>query len=561
MEGNHKFESDNTHLHILNNIRNAKELSEKNKSVRIVIVVSGNETDRKEWENRFETTAPFLFNSDGSTHIFSFLEKIGSKTREGNFLGTLLAYQNLKNSAAKVKIDYEESVCLLGMLFGRGERISPFTQIEGGRKPAIRVGTLRTGKIGTKMQITALEEALLYFTPVAAYIENRGFKGILDKWGDETEIASIDLTKTPFDKEEFSETDVIKFISNIEITEELARQKDWVVSDENNVVIELLPRNKKEIIDKKLELLKIGKKANSRQNTGVSLGPVAVSYKFLESAVSIFGDDVKNDGVFFDFDPYFLMRLAFTGSKQAWEKSIVNEKGYTELLRMIPDFFEKVESLKIQFKKKHGRSIVYKSFDMGDRVFWADIGQHTSMKEKYMIVNQESALGTIARCLENIESERDADGNIIIDSTISAETVVHDSVIIKSMIMGKGTISGSVITHSTLDKPMIQNAFVVLSYRPCGPVVLGESSGLYRSIGDAPLALDRGMRHGTLLLANEQVGMVVSEKTDLKDTKAHYDVPIFSNTLSFRDAYERMRGISMKELDDRRKRYIESMNK
>jgi hypothetical protein len=540
---------------ILKNIKLAKDLPKKNKSLQIVIVVSGSDTDRKEWEERFEKTGSLIFNSKGSTKIISLQEKIGTKTREGNFLGTLLAYRNLKEIAEKKEIAYRSVVPLLGMLFGRGERISPFTQIEGDRKPAIRVSAFPGSSEDGPLHMTALEEALLYFSPVALYLEQRGFRGILDKWGDETEIASIDLSANASDENEFADIDVLKFVSRVDITEELALQKDWVIFDSRNNVFTILSRNDKKNIERKIESFKDNIHFKERPETGISLGPVAVSYKFLDIALEVFKNDIEKNNVFLDFDPYFLMGVAFEGNKSEWQESLSDDKNYNSIISMIPDFYEKIFCVKNTFEKMYGRKLNFKIFDMGESVYWADIGQHNTMFEKYMLLRKNTREGIIGRIIEDLPEKADVNGNIIVHSYVSPKVSVKNSVIVNTFLGGEGFVTDSVIKDSVINAPSITGAFAVLSYRPLGETSLEAKSGIYRSIGLKPLSLESNMRQGTLLLNDKQIDLVVRDDTNLRDKETTYNVPILGNPLSFHDAYNLMYGVSMSDLDARREQY------
>ena len=540
---------------ILKNIRLAKYLPQKNNSLRIVIVVSGSDIDRLEWEERFRKTGSLIFNNDGSTRIFSFQEKIGTKTREGNFFGTLLAYRNLKESAEKEGINYLATVPLLGMLFGRGERISPFTQIEGNRKPAIRVGSFPNYSGEGTLHMTALEEALLYFSPVAIFLEQRGFRGILDKWGDETEIASIDLGSNPQAKNELGDIDVLKFVSTHEITFELASQKDWVIFDSQNNVFKMLSRDSKSNLEQKIEF-SINQAQNKQMlKTGVSLGPVAVSYKFLDIALAVFEKEIVKENIFLDFDPYFLMALAFEGNKNDWERNLIEDSLYQSIREMIPDFFDKILLLKSSFESTYNRKLNFKVFDMGESVYWADIGQHNMMREKYMLLNKNTDEGIIGRIIEDLPDKTDSNGNIIVHSQVSRHVVVKNSVIVNSYVTGEGFITESVIKDSVINSPAITRAFAVLSYRPFGGTILEENSGIYRSIGLKPLTLGSYMRQGTILFENKQIELSVREDTDLRDKKTTYDVSILNNPISFNEAYSLMSAVSMNDLDIRREQF------
>ena len=131
---------DQTALEIIKkNINLARTAAARQDSLQMLVVVSGSEVDCRNWQTRLDSTRTALFNQE--TTVLSLVEKTGSKTREGNFLGTLLAYQRVQEYAVQHNISYQDRVTLVGMIFGRGERMSPFTQIEGNRKPAIMVNS------------------------------------------------------------------------------------------------------------------------------------------------------------------------------------------------------------------------------------------------------------------------------------------------------------------------------------------------------------------------------------------------------------------------------------
>jgi hypothetical protein len=557
MDRNMKLEHDESLHKILLTIDYARKLPLNNQSAKMVVVVSGNELDKHTWHRRFSETGKYLFNMDGSTTLLSFQEKIGKKRKEGNFLGTLLAYIKLKEIMQNEKKPYRDFVILLGMLFGRGERMSPFTQIEGDRKPAIIVSSRM---VGSRKYFTAIEEALFYFVPVARYLEQRGFRGILDKWGDETEIASIDLSETPATGSEFSHYDVIKCVSVIRITDEHAREKDWVVSDRSGNVIAILPRNEKAVLVSQLNQLGITPSHNKEYYAGVSLGPVAVSYDVLDIAVEVFDHEIYKNGVTIDFDPYFVMALSITRRNfHLWEEAETNDNNLKALISKVPDFLLRVQQIKKIFEKRYNRPLKFKVLDLGGDIFWGDIGQHYAMRKKYMSLNEDSRNGVIARKLENITDKRDPQGNIIINSQIDKGIHVHHSVIMNSIITGKGKIEKSVVKDSRLHNPVLHSAFSVLSIRPSGTTHLHQESGLYRSIGTGDLELKKGMRHGILVTKTGNFDLMVSENTDLRDRDQTYNVPVYNNELSFAEAYDEMFGVSEEELEKRRELLIGSI--
>lgn len=551
---------------ILANISHAVSLSKRSESVRVAAVVSGSGVDRDNWERYFAFRARSVFNADGSTAFFSLQEKIGDKTREGNMLGTLLAYGAIKKECASRGINYRDHVALIGMLFGRGERMSPVTQAKGNRKSAVNVAP----GSGNDPGAASVEEALRYFTPVAKHIESRGFRGVLDKWGDETEIASVDLKGPPSSQESMSKYDVIKFVSVVEITEELALEKEWVIFDDEGNMIRQLPRGPLSSLDRSFVAPTSSEPLSGagdrhacppRVTQGVSLGPVALSYDLLDIALEIFADDIKKPGVAFDVDPYFLMALVMPEDPKEWAAAMASDpalEAFAGAGGMMPDFFDKVLALKAAFKKKHGRELNIKVFDMGSGVYWGDIGQHASMRRKFMALNDKGCEGKVARHIAGIPEARDGKGNIVVNSVISPEADVRDSVVVNSKINGCSVIRGSVIIDSEFSCLKADEAFSVRSVR-LGRTVLAKKSGLFESLGSEDLTLSDKERHVSVLAAAAKYDLKVSEDTDLRDKKLTLEVPVFDNAISFNEAYRAMEGVSMEELERRREKVIEAI--
>ncbi len=534
------------------NVNEAWRLRDNSDSVRIVAVVSGSDVDRESWQKRLEDINPYIFNRNGSSLVLSIQEKIGDKTRQGNFLGTLLAYKNIKEGCFKQNVVYKDFVAMIGMLFGRGERMSPITQCKGCRKPAVEIGPANITINNKKVALTAVEEALFYFAPVAKYLEKRGFRGVLNKWGDETEIPSIDFTGAVENRDLMKEYDVAKIISVVEITSELAKQKDWVIFDDSQNMVGQVSRNNRDELIKQLKELGIKPNADGKCYAGISLGPVAVSYDVLDIASEVFEDEIKADGIYFDFDPYLLMALAMKDTEQnIWREKARADKALHELVTMIPDFFDKVQKIKKMFTTKFNRPLNLKTLDFGGDTYWADIGQHSSMREKYFALNDCGNKGIIARKIANIEQGKDQNGNIIVNSELSSHICAANSVIVNSRITGKGKIDNSVIIDSEFSDIDMDTAFAIRSIRK-GKSVLAKNSGIFESLGADNLALGEKMRQVTTLTSSGWMDMEVSEDTDLRDKEATYNSSILNNKISFSEMFDEMLGTSMEELEERR---------
>ncbi|MBF0217105.1 MAG: hypothetical protein HQL30_08945 [Candidatus Omnitrophica bacterium] len=574
---------DSSIKNILANIDLAKRNIRENRNIRDVVLVLGNEKDRNYWEKRLALTSCNVFNADGKTRITALEEKLGEKTRQGNFLGTLLAYsrhkdiQNpnpnheprlssvalAKEGTTPVLRSFSEGgnhdlnkVILMGMLFGKGERISPFSQIECGCKSAIAsVSIPDKEKIGYRM-LSEIEEALMYFSPVAKYLEEGGFEGILNKWGDETEIPSIDLAQGASLEGKYAAYDIVKFISRVRVTGSLAANKDWVAYDSNNTLITQIARADKNELIRRLEQSGIERSDDGEYYAGVSLGPVALSYRFLDVALEVFSEDMDKTGVFYDFDPYLIMAFALGADNKKWERMVSDDPKLNALAGprgMVPDLYDKVRKTAAVFRERHGRELTVRVIDLGDNVFWTDIGQHDRMREKYLALTEDTEFGKIARKIEGLDDKRDENGNIVVNSEISPDMAVRDSVVINSRLLGKGSIRSSVIKDSLLNNSEMFRAFSVLCHRT-GNTVLKENSGIYRSLGCSldGLLLEPGMRHGTLLSPRGPIDMSVSETSDLRDKEKNYDNPVFGNPISFGEAYDLMKGSEYSDIQERK---------
>ncbi|MBD3295808.1 MAG: hypothetical protein GF392_00385 [Candidatus Omnitrophica bacterium] len=549
---------------ILTNISRSRGEVRENDDMGPVVIVSGAETDRDNWKTLLEGSKDHLFAHSGETRFFSFLEREGPKRRQGNMLGTLLACRRLREKSRAEGFSYRDRVTLMGMVFGRGERMSPVTQALGDRKSALCVSPARRAVPEIERGLTAIEEGLLYFTPVARYLEKRGFRGVLDKWGDETEIAAVDLTGEPEDPWSMADHDIIKMISVMEITGELARQKDWVVTDAEGNMLGQLSRNSRDVLISQLREAGIEPGPSGAFRAGVSLGPVAVSYDLVDIAEEVFAGDIEKKDVYFDFDPYFLMALTFSGDEREWEKALGKDPGLAALAGpggMVPDFLEKTRRVRDLFRKRHGRPLNIKTMDLGEKVYWADIGQHSAMREKYLNLLSEGDEGEVARKIAGLDGlSPDPKGNIIVDSQISPEADISGSVVVNSSMTGAGKVENSVILDSSFAGLDARGAFAVRSRR-LGSTRLDRHSGLYESYGTGDLELEEGMRHVSVLTGQGKKDLMVSEDTDLRDKKRTYDMPVFGNDISFEQAYNEMFGVSIRQIERRRAVIMDRMDR
>ncbi|KJJ85200.1 hypothetical protein OMAG_000912 [Candidatus Omnitrophus magneticus] len=538
---------------ILANIEYTRHIIKENDNVNLITLITGTEIDRQRWQNRLESIAPFIFNLKKETRILSFQEE----TRQGNFLGTILAYSKIKKISADESISYKNKVVLIGMIFGRGERISPFSQREANCKAAISsISTVRAddGQIKT---LTALEEALMYFAPLARQLEKNAFRGIVNKWGDETEIPSIDIIH--FEKAGVTaDTDIIKFISQEKITEESAKEKDWVIYDKNSVMLFQIPRGDIDSIEK--ELNKYGVTSlNDKQKIdrgaffGISLGPVAVSYRVLDILEEVFDSDVKNNAIYIDFDPYVLSAFALKGDSVKWQEMLLKDKKLCEFAGhsgMVPDFWEKMNKVRNIFKDKYARELEIKVIDLGENIYWGDYGQHLAMRRRYLALTENSMNGAISRAIAGLPETKDARGNIIFNSQISGEVEIENSVVCNSVIMGRGRIESSLLWDSCVNDIEMDRAFCVGSFHS-GKLILKKNSGAYKLFGrkSEVFNIEEYGRVSTIFTPTGRFSINAGESLNLRDRKNIYSVPVLGNLVSFSELYEMMSKVSSHEIE------------
>ena len=167
----------------LSNIRETHALVRENRVGRLAIVVSGSEGDQRFWRNHIGSVATDVFRADGSTNVVSVREQ----TPKGNFLGTLNAWREIQQGVREGAVTLPD-VGLLSMVFGKGKRLSPFTQALGNCKAALPTPArsaasadyLRGGDLSSLFAGTWLDT-----------IGRAGFQGLIVKWGDEALIPGV----------------------------------------------------------------------------------------------------------------------------------------------------------------------------------------------------------------------------------------------------------------------------------------------------------------------------------------------------------------------------------
>jgi hypothetical protein len=506
------------------NIREYHRIRQDNIGPTVVSIVSGSPADQAYWQDRLEQTRQDVFRTDGMTMVLSSLEK----TRKGNFLGSINAWQALQNA---LKGQALPSVALINMVFGLGKRLSPFTQALTNRKPAFPT-PLRASS--GEIYLSTVDAASMAATLWLNHLQSQGFRGIVVKWGDE---AVIPGKIWQADAGEYSDVDGIRFVWQTEPTEDLAREKEWVEFDAHSSEM-TYQLTRQELDGLRMRLSERG----TGRLVGVNLGSLAISYRLMEVAEAVFHADVLDEGKWVDWDPYTWIAFACRNeadwrAEAAFEERI-GKTGIRELEKRLPDFYTKVHQVKEMFQERYGRLPLIKVLDFG-QPYWMDWGLHLSLRRSLESLTEESDLGRTTRELFQLPDERDKNGNIILRSSIVAGADIHDSLLVDTVITERETvIHGGVVVagrHRRLEMPYggcaLFCAADLMKFR--GPHAIA-----FKSIGDEFL-LDEGDRTTCLYFTDLGVEMRTNEKL-LNYEGENYTQPIFGNPFSFDEATRRM---------------------
>ena len=106
-------------------------LVQNNSGPSLAVAVSGSEIDQRYWDRHFSFARTNVFKNDGNVDIISTLEK----NRKGSFLGVFNAWDDCLEKIKDNNLMVPD-ITLMSLVFGKGTRMSPFTQAEGNRKSA-----------------------------------------------------------------------------------------------------------------------------------------------------------------------------------------------------------------------------------------------------------------------------------------------------------------------------------------------------------------------------------------------------------------------------------------
>ncbi|NQT33042.1 MAG: hypothetical protein HQ594_05155, partial [Candidatus Omnitrophica bacterium] len=252
------------------NLSEIREIVADSKGTSEVLAVT-NEGDSGIVEADLSQLRSKIFRRDGNVKIKAHEEV----TRRGQFLGLLDAMNGFG--------DFDKDSVSLGIMMpGQGTRMSPATQGNYGIKPFIPM-LIRTDK--DSPWLSGATASLYTWGLVAYYLEQMGFRGIAWKWGDEPQVASNRLKALLDSGVDMSETDVIRFGSKILVTEDLARNKEWLSAEEDGTLIANVRRRERAAL-----LDKLGIEDTPDAKAYVHIGSPAFSYIFYEEAREVFKD-------------------------------------------------------------------------------------------------------------------------------------------------------------------------------------------------------------------------------------------------------------------------------
>jgi hypothetical protein len=502
----------------------------------LFMIVTGSESDFKYWNDRLEMTKSELFRKDNSTRILSVLEG----APKGNFLGTLNAWQrfiesNLYDEAIKTK-----DVILTSMVFGKGTRLSPFTQVLNNCKSRLPTPDF-VGK-GTYLNIGELSN--LYSNLLVDHLRSSNFRGMVVKWGDEIVLPGTSWDPRAMD---LGDTDAVRFIWYTEPTPDLAREKEWMLVDIHTGTMK--SQFARQDMSRLMERARLATMPDHR--LGVNLGSLAISYDFLDQAATVFADDVRNPLRALDWDPYVWVALS-CNLEDEWRNEIdlesrIGGSGLAKLEKQYPDFFKKIQVVKNKVEDKKGRQFSIKALDYGD-VFWTDFGQHIAFRKTLCSILSPTDQGNLTRDLFSLPQARDARGNTILNSEIHPDADIRNSVILNSKIAsGSSQVDGGIIIGCNHDRVIMPQGGVSLFSTTQESYFVGPNAISFCSIVNS-LHLPEGGRHSTLILPGKIYQLVANESVlDYKGES--FENPILDNPISFGEASRLINAIDLETVE------------
>ena len=478
---------------------------------------------------RLRSFAPAVFRADGATRIYAHEERSEAADRRGQLLGlldALRAYRELHGALI------QDRVAVGIMLPGKGTRLSPLTQHLGGIKPLFPV-PIRAELDGVPVWLDAATASLWTWTLVAQTLERQGFRGVAWKWGDEPQIASRKLANFDYD---LSDVDAIRFGAAATITEDLARNKEWLQVDPQtgDLVMQLRRRPRAEL------LARMGLADQPHAAAHVHIGSPTFSHVFLGHAEAVFGDCQG----WLDVDGYLFEAL--TQDRELWADEVERDPELRAMLERCPDFYERARELRRRIEEERGHAMRVVVLDFGSDPYWADIGQLRRAREAWAILAGPAQVESagFARWLAAMDGVApDAFGNYLVgDVRIPSDGSVRDSVVIDSSV-GRGDIEGAVLRNSKLGLANLERGAVALDCEVAA-LRMGKDTLALGSVGEYLRVPDHHVH--TSIAADPQAEPPVIESwfADARDNpgeRENYEQPRYGNPTSFAAKFEQVR--------------------
>ncbi len=428
----------------------------------VVAIVNGGDGEivRADLEGRRRS----LFRDDGETRVFAHEEV----ARRGQWLGLLDALRHREEALGPLD---EDAVQVGIMLPGQGTRLAPLTQRLYGIKPDLPL-LVRAGRAGERF-LSAAAASIFTWTLVSRHLERLGFRGVLWKWGDEPQVPARVLADLAQD---LADADAVRFGAAAEVTEDLARNKDWLVveRDTGRLVRPLRRRSRADL----LAALSSANEGRAVQAL-VHVGSPGFSHALLAAAREAF-EDVEG---WIDVDGWLFEALTLDDA--AWAAERERDAGLRALLAEHPDFRARVSRLAEGVTRRRGRPPVVRVVDLDAGLWWGDVGQLSRARETLLEVACDGEVGRFARRLASIDHVvPDRFGNRLVgDAHVPGDGSVRASVVIDARVDGPAEIRGAVLVGSDLGRARIGRGSVVV-----GTTVLdletGDDALVFRAVAE-----------------------------------------------------------------------------
>ncbi len=463
-----------------------------------------------------EQLAPQIFRADAATTIAVHEEP----TRRGQLLGLLDALRGFSPDP--------DHVALGIMLPGKGTRLSPLTQRLHGIKPLMPV-PIRPSPQGPWLD--AATASLHSWVLVGHTLERLGFRGVAWKWGDEPQIPARVLADLDRD---LAGVDAVRFGAEVEVDEDLARNKEWLGVDPTTgeLRVQLRRRSLEHLRDR------LGVPRDRPLRAHVNLGSPAFSYRFLAAAMECFGDC---EG-WLDVDGYLFEAL--THGDAEWAAEVERDRDLRALIDRVPDFHARARRLRDILEAERGHPLRIAVIDFGSELHWCDIGQLGKAREVFAVLARAGENGDFARVLASLDDVApDCWGNRVAgDSTIPMDGSVRDCVVVHSTI-ASGSAREAVIVRSQLGEVRLAAGSVALDCR-VGRLDLDADAMAFGSTIEQ-LAVRAGWVHTSIpvdpRIENATLESWWADARENPGARENYESVVWGNPGSFADKFEQVR--------------------